>query len=185
MVEAVVSPLAAWQNFYVLIGTAAATLTGLLFVVITLVSGELRHVSSPQSGMRVFTTPNVLHFGAALLITALLSAPWPVLWPAALLIGLVGLGGVIYVFIVLWEVHHRLADYQLVLSDWLWYTLLPLIAYIILIVAGILLPLFATLTLFFIAASTLLLVVMGIRNAWDVVTYMLIEAPQRETTSQD
>ncbi len=67
------------------------------------------------------TTPNVLHFGAALLITALLSALWPALWNAGLLLGLVGLGGVIYVFIVLWEVHHRLVNYQLVLSDRLWY----------------------------------------------------------------
>jgi hypothetical protein len=40
MSEAVLAPLAAWQNFYVIIGSAAATLTGLLFVVITLVSGH-------------------------------------------------------------------------------------------------------------------------------------------------
>src|SRR5690348_12887382 len=90
MVEALLAPLAAWQNFYVIIGSAAATLTGLLFVVITLVSGALRRVSTPGSGIRVFSTPNVMHFGAALLIAALLSAPWPALWPAGLLVGLAG-----------------------------------------------------------------------------------------------
>jgi hypothetical protein len=185
MLEAVLAPLAAWQNFYVLIGTAAATLTGLLFVVITLVSGALGRVSSPWSGIRVFSTPNVMHFGAALLIAALLSAPWPVLWPAGLLVGLAGLGGVIYVFIVLWEVHHRLVSYQLVLSDWLWYTLLPLIAYTALLVAGILLSISPALALFVIAGGTLLLVIMGIRNAWDVVTYMVIESPQSQNKSQD
>jgi hypothetical protein len=31
MPEAVVLPLDTWQNFYVIIGTAAATLTGLMF----------------------------------------------------------------------------------------------------------------------------------------------------------
>ena len=185
MSEAVLSPLAAWQNFYVIIGSAAATLTGLLFVVVTLVSGALGRVSSPLSGIRVFSTPNVMHFGAALLIAALLSAPWPVLWPAGLLVGLAGLGGVIYVFIVLWEVRHRLASYQLVLSDWLWYTLLPLIAYTALLVAGILLPISPALALFVIAGGTLLLVIMGIRNAWDVVTYMVIESPQSQNKSQD
>jgi hypothetical protein len=184
MSEAVLAPLAAWQNFYVIIGTAAATLTGLLFVVITLISGALGRVSSPWSGIRVFSTPNVLHFGAALLIAALLSAPWPALWPAGLLVGLAGLGGVIYVFIVLWEVRHRLS-YHLVLSDWLWYTLLPLLAYSALLVGGILLPISAALALFVIAAGTLLLVIMGIRNAWDVVTYMLIEVPQSQNQSQD
>ncbi|HEX9132709.1 MAG TPA: hypothetical protein VF844_10480, partial [Ktedonobacteraceae bacterium] len=150
MSEAVLAPLAAWQNFYVIIGTAAATLTGLLFVVITLVSGALRQVSSPWSGIRVFSTPNVMHFGAALLIAALLSAPWPALWPAGLLVGLAGLGGVIYVFIVLWEVRHRLS-YNLVLSDWLWYTLSPLLAYRAVLVGGILLPISAALALFVIA----------------------------------
>ena len=185
MSEAVLVPLAAWQNFYVIIGSAAATLTGLLFVVITLVSGALGRVSSPWSGIRVFSTPNVMHFGAALLIAAFLSAPWPALWPAGLLVGLVGLGGVIYVFIVLWEVRHRLMSYQLVLSDWLWYTLLPLIAYIALLVAGILLTIYPVLALFVIAGGTLLLVIMGIRNAWDVVTYMVIESPQSQNRSQD
>jgi hypothetical protein len=185
MSEAVLSPLAAWQNFYVIIGTAAAALTGLLFVVITLVSGALERVPSPWSGIRVFSTPNVRHFGTALFVAALLSAPWPALWPAGLLVGLAGLWGVIYVFIVLWEARHRLASYQLVLSDWLWYTLLPLLAYTALLVGGILLSLSPALALFVIAAATLLLVIMGIRNAWDLVTYMLIEVPQRENTSQD
>ena len=55
MVEALLSPLAAWQNYYIIIGTAAATLTGLLFVVIALVSGALGRVSSPWSGVRVFS----------------------------------------------------------------------------------------------------------------------------------
>jgi hypothetical protein len=126
-----------------------------------------------------------MHFGAALLIAALLSAPWPALGQASLLVGLAGLGGVIYVFIVLWEVRHRLVGYQLVRSDWLWYTLLPLIAYTALLVAGILLPIYPALALFVIAAGTLLLVIMGIRNAWDVVTYMLIEVPQSQNKSQD
>jgi hypothetical protein len=183
MVEAQLPPLVAWQNFYVIIGTAAAALTGLLFVVITLVSGALGRVSTPWSGIRVFSTPNVLHFGTALLIAALLSAPWPTLWPAGLLVGLAGLWGVIYVFIVLWEVRHRLS-YHLVLSDWLWYTLAPLLVYTALLVGGILLPITAELPLFVIAAATLLLVIMGIRNAWDVVTYMTIEGSQQQDTSQ-
>ena len=184
MSEASLSSLAAWQNFYVIIGAAAATLTGLLFVVITLLSGALARVTSPLSGIRVFNTPNVIHFGAALVIAALLSAPWPALWPAGLLVGLAGLWGVIYIFIVLWEVRHRMAHYHMVLSDWLWYTLLPLIAYTALLVAGILLPISAALLLFVIAAALLLLVIMGIRNAWDLVTYMLVQVPQSENTSQ-
>ena len=74
MQEVVQSPLAIWQNFYVIIGTAAATLTGLTFIVITLFAQVRGHVSSASEASATFNTPNVVHFGAALLIAALLSA---------------------------------------------------------------------------------------------------------------
>lgn len=61
---------------------------------------------------------------------------------------------------------------------------LPLIADTALLFAGILLPMSAALVLFVIAAAMLLLVIMGIRNAWDLVTYMLIQVPQSENASQ-
>jgi hypothetical protein len=93
MQEAALSPLAPWQNFYVIIGSAAATLTGLLFVVITLSAGVRVRVSSPGGTIRAFSTPNVVHFCAALLVAAILSAPWQALWHAGLLLGLAGLGG--------------------------------------------------------------------------------------------
>src|SRR5258708_1473730 len=66
MQEAVLSPLATWQNFYVIIGSAAATLTGLMFVVVTLMAGVRVRVSSPNESFAAFNTPNVMHFGAAL-----------------------------------------------------------------------------------------------------------------------
>ena len=184
MSEALLAPLAAWQTYDVIVGTAAARLPGLLFVVITLMA-QLRMRPSSWSHMRVFNTSNVVHFGAALLIAALLSAPWLALWTAALLLGLAGLAGVSYVLIVLWEVRHRLVGYQLVRSDWLWYTLLPLISYTALVVAAILLPIYPGPILFIIAAVTLLLLFTGIHNAWDVVTYMAIERSQPQDPSQD
>ena len=54
-----------------------------------------------------------------------------------------------------------------------------------LLVGGIVLPISAVLALFVIAGATLLLLIMGIRNAWDIVTYMLIEVPQSQNKSQD
>jgi hypothetical protein len=185
MQEAVLAPLATWQNFYVLIGSAAATLTGLTFVVVTLVAQLRVRPSSPSSGMRVFNTQNVFHFGATLLIAAILSAPWQALWTASLLLGLTGLGGVVYVLIVLWEMHHRLTGYRLVLEDWLWYAVLPLVSYTALVVAAIMLPGNPVPTLFIIAVVPVLLLFIGIHNAWDVVTYMTIERSQPQNESQD
>ncbi len=184
MQEALLSPLATWHNFYSIIGTAAATLTGLLFVVITLIAGVRARVPSPSSGLAIFNTPNVFHFGAALLVAALLSAPWQALWNASLLLGLLGLAGMIYVVIVLRRVR-RQKDYQLVLEDWLWHTVLPLVSYTALVGAALLLPGYPAPALFVIAAATLLLLFIGIHNAWDNVTYIAIELSQPENKRQD
>jgi hypothetical protein len=178
MREAVLSPLATWQNFYVIIGSAAATLTGLMFVVITLIA-EVR-VLSRSDGIAVFSTPNVVHFCAALLIAAILCAPWQALWNAGLLLGLSGLGGVIYVIIVLRRARRLQSAYQPVLEDWVWYTVFPLVSYTALVVAAMVLPGNPALALFVIAAVTLLLLFIGIRNAWDVVTYVPFKRSQPE-----
>src|SRR5260370_14564572 len=91
MQEAVLSPLATWQTFYVITGSAAATLTGLMFVVITLIAG-VRQRRSSESGV-AFGTPTVVHFCLALLVAAILSAPWQALWNARLLFPLCTLVG--------------------------------------------------------------------------------------------
>jgi hypothetical protein len=184
MQEAVLSPLATWQTFYVLVGTAAATLTGLMFVVATLIAGVRVRVSLQSEAFATFNTPNVVHFCVALLVAALLSAPWQALWQVGLLLGLSGLGGMIYVLIVLRRAR-RQRDYQPVLEDWLWHTVFPLVSYTALLVAAILLPGHAALALFVIAAATLLLLFIGIHNAWDNVTYIAIDLSQQENRSQD
>jgi len=174
--EAAVLPLDTWENFYVMVGTAAATLTGLMFVVITLIAQiqARRQIPSSRSHITVFTASNVVHFGAVLLSAGILSAPWPALWPAGLLLGLAGLAGVTFMLIVLWLARRRLS-YQPVSFDWLWYTVLPLVSYASLLVAAIVLPSQPVPALFVIAAVTMLLLFIGIRNAWDVVTYTAFE----------
>jgi len=184
MQEAVLSPLATWQNFYTIVGTAAATLTGLLFVVVTLIASVRVRVSSPSEASAAFNTPNVFHFGAALLVAALLSAPWQALWQAGLLLGLSGLWGMIYVVIVLRRAR-RQRDYQPVLEDWLFHTILPLVSYTALLVAAMVLPGHPAPALFVIAAATVLLLFIGIHNAWDNVLYIVIELSQPQNRSQD
>ena len=174
--------LTTWQNFYVIIGSSAGALTGLMFVVITLIArSRMRRSSEP---IAAFSTPNVVHFCAALLVAAILCAPWQALWNASLLLGLSGLGGMIYVVIVLRRAR-RQTDYQPVLEDWLWHTVFPLVSYTALVVAAILLPGTPALALFVTGAATLLLLFIGIHNAWDNVTYIVIELSQPENKSQD
>src|SRR6266699_2846627 len=160
----------------------AASLTGLMFVVVTLIAGTREPRAS--KALAAFSTPNVVHFCVALLVAAILSAPWQVLWPVSLLLGLLGLGGVTYVVIVLRRAR-RQTDYQPVLEDWLWHTIFPLVSYTALLVAAIVLPGNPALALFVIAAGTVLLLFTGIHNAWDNVIYIAIELSRPQNKSQD
>src|SRR3954470_13720467 len=56
-----------WSDFYLLIGSAAAALIGLLFVVTTLSAGRDR--SEVQRGMRLYTSPIVFHLGLVLVLS--------------------------------------------------------------------------------------------------------------------
>ncbi len=177
MQEAAVLPLTIWQNFYVIVGSAAGALTGLMFVVITLIAGVRRRGSG--GSIAAFGTPTVVHFCTALLIAAILSAPWQALWNAGLLLGLCGLAGVMYVVIVLRRAR-RQTDYQPVLEDWLWHTVFPLASYTALVVAAIALSGNLTPALFVIGAATILLLFIGIHNAWDAVTYLVFVRRQEQ-----
>src|SRR4051812_44694432 len=67
-------PLAIWENFYVIIGSSAAALTGLNFLVVAFVADRRKHIS-PRT-LSAFSTPGIIHFCAVLFIAATLSAPW-------------------------------------------------------------------------------------------------------------
>jgi hypothetical protein len=184
MQEAGVSLLTRWQNFYVIIGSAAATLTGLMFVATTLLGRARTPAHMLRASFEAFATPTLVQFGVPLLVAAILSAPWQALWLAGLLLGLVGLGAITLIVIaVRWG--RRQTDYETKLADWLWYRIVPLVAYVALVVAAIALPGSPAPALFIIGGVTVMLLFIGIRNAWDSITYLAIERSQPEKKSQD
>jgi hypothetical protein len=171
MQEAAHPVLAAWSNFYVIIGSSAAALTGLMFVVITLVAGRPRVTT--QDGLATFSTPTVVHFCAALLVSAILAAPWRSLVYPAVLLGLTGLYGVVYVSSLMLRTK-RLTTYRAETEDWVWYSILPLVAYAAVVVVAVLLPTVPA-ALFVLGGAALLLIFVGIHNAWDVVTFLAVD----------
>ena len=172
MAQAETPLLTPWANFYVMTGSSAAALTGLMFVVITLVP-RFRLRRDPD-GVATFSTPTVAHFCGALFISAVLGAPWSLPIHAAIPIGVCGLVGVIYVFRVMARTR-RLREYVPDLEDWAWFMGLPLLAYAAIFVSAIALAASPTKALFALAGSVVLLIFIGIRNAWDVVTYIAIQ----------
>ncbi|MBV8668075.1 MAG: hypothetical protein JOZ28_02575 [Candidatus Eremiobacteraeota bacterium] len=182
MIEDAPHFLASWSNFYVMTGSSAAALVGLMFVVITLVTRMetvQMETSQRMDGVATYSTPTVTHFGAALFISAVLEAPWHLLIDAAFLIGLCGLFGVVYVARVIVRTR-RLTAYSPDPEDWLWYTIVPLVAYGAVFIGAVLLPVMPVRALFTIAGAVVLLIFTGIRNAWDVVTYLAVVGPNRQ-----
>src|SRR5260221_5480012 len=169
------SPLSGWQNFFIIAGSSAGALVGLLFVAVTMLAQRRTRVRTQVAGrgIEAFNTPTVVHFCAVLLIALMLSAPWPSLFIPALLLGLCALAGVLYTFIVIGRMR-RLEVYAPELDDWLWYALCPLVAYATLLAAALLLPGSPVPVLFAIAAVMLFLLFLGIRNAWDQVTWVAV-----------
>jgi F0F1-type ATP synthase assembly protein I len=170
--DAVAESLRHWESFYVIVGSSAAALTGLQFVVVALVAES--HRRSTTREIDAFATPTIVHFCAVLLIAAVLSAPWHALSSAALVLGVCGAAGVGYTGIVTRRAR-RQTGYRPVLEDWLWHSAFPFVAYTTLLSAALALARHATGALFMIGAAALVLLFIGIHNAWDTVTYVAVE----------
>ena len=168
MEPAALPSFTAWENFYVIVGSSAAALTGLQFVVIAL-GAEARSLRGPELG--AFGTPTIVHFCAVLLIAAILSVPWQAVSSAVIALGSSGAAGITYMVIVLRRAR-RQSGYVPVLEDWLWHGTFPLIAYTTLLAAALILPRNPGRCLLAIGAMALLLLFIGIHNAWDAVTYI-------------
>jgi hypothetical protein len=169
VLEAVPEALAGWESYYVIVGSSAAALTGLQFVVIALAADVSQRASDDQ--INAFATPSIVHFCVALLTSAALSAPWRRLQSAAIVLGIVGLAGLLYAAIVIRRAR-RQAGYAPVFEDWLWHAALPVVAYGLMFAGALALVSHEHEALFLVGASTLLLVFIGIHNAWDTVTWL-------------
>ena len=167
------SVLSHWEGFYVIVGSSAAVLTGLQFVVITMIAESAHRLQTGTRQISAFATPTVVHFCAALLIAAVLSAPWSSLSGPAWTLRIVGLIGFLYGFVVIAQTR-RQKTYRPLASDWIWHTVFPPIAYVALLIAAISLPQNGDGSLFVIGAASVLLLFIGIHNAWDTVTYIAV-----------
>ena len=86
--------LSTWESFYVIVGSSGGALIGLQFVVITLIESR-QHLADSES-VSAFGAPTVVHFAGALMVSAIMSAPWPSLFPASIVLTVCGIGGLVY-----------------------------------------------------------------------------------------
>lgn len=167
------SELDKWDSFYVIVGSAAGALIGLQFVVITLMAER----PPPRAALAsaTFSTPTIVHFSVVLLLAALLRAPWDSVTAIADIAGLIGLAGAVYVLLTAWRMS-RQTVYKPDAEDWTFHIVLPFAAYGVLAGAA-----FAALSheheaLFMLGGAALLLLFIGIHNAWDAGAYLALSS---------
>jgi len=171
-----------WESFYVITGSSAAALTGLMFVVVALMS-DVR-VPRDESALQAFASPTIVHFCAVLLIAAFITIPRQTIDSLRECFVLAGLAGFLY---VTWTTIQavRQTAYVPELEDWIFHSALPLIAYAVLFVSGWMLgrPRGALLG---VGISALTLLFVGIHNAWDAAVWMMLKggAPMNEDEKQ-
>ncbi len=167
--------LGAWHDVYMLAGTAAATLMGLTFVVVTLSPRDIGE--SLMTGVKSFTTPILAFFATVVLVSLLMLAPWLTPRPPAATLGILGLIGVFYMIST--GAYARWRESKLGFDDLIWYIVLPFIAYTALVPVAVFMWMGAAWALYGIASVVVLLLIIGIRNAWDVVLFMAIQTREK------
>jgi hypothetical protein len=167
-----------WENFYVIVGSSAGALIGLQFVVLTLIAGMPKAQGSAEAGS-AFATPSVVHFGVVLFLSAIVTAPWNGTSIVAVLLGVAGVSGIAYALIVTRRLRTQTA-YMPVFEDWLFHAVFPCAAYLMLALSAALGYVELQAAPFLVGAAALVLLFVGIHNAWDAVTYHVFVAARRE-----
>src|SRR5258705_4008960 len=125
--------LEAWHDFYIVVGTAGAALTGLLFVMVSL--GPKVIANNTQTGVRAFVSPIAVHFTVALTASCLMLIPGLPLSLLGSLIAAGGVGGAIY---TVWtRAHKRWRESKLPVLDAIWFVTLPFFSFLLTLASGV------------------------------------------------
>ena len=168
--------LHAWHEFYLLIGTAAGTLIGLMFVAASISASYMTEKHQP--GIQSFYTPTVVHFASVLITCVVLLAPLAAtpLGVVLLTIGLTGLGYASFVWV---RMGRRGYTSTIDLADRFWYALSPVAGHLLLVAAAVMLLLVGDdYSLDVLAAAIVLLLLAALRNAWDITAWAVTRSGQ-------
>jgi hypothetical protein len=165
-----------WHEFYGLVGTASATLVGLMFVAASV--GANVFSASQQQPTKAYVTPTVAHFSALLFICILFLIPTQTWLSLSITLGGLGVTGVAYSLRQWIRVFFTLRS-RINLADHIFYVFVPGLGYLLVVVSGVTLfahrPLSAELT----AAALIVLLLAGTRNAWGMPLWIITRSQTR------
>jgi len=170
-----------WHAFYLLVGTAAATLVGLMFVAASIGSSVFSERN--RVALQAFISPTVVNFAAALFVCIGVMIPSQTWLSLGLLLTGGGIAGVIYAGRVWVQMFVR-RSFHVDVIDRMFYSAVPLIGYLLILAAGILLLLDKAWSAEVTAAALVVLMFAAIRNAWDMTTWIMMRTPTSVSLSQ-
>jgi hypothetical protein len=165
-----------WHEFFFMVGTSGATLMALLFVAVSLGTGFL--TDERAAGTRTFFSPVVIHFTGVFFVSAVCLVPghkvtyFAYSIAACALIGLAVSG-----FATVQMLRY---SWSQLLEDRLAYGLLPAAGYAALLAAAWMIAAEKPLALDVLAGSLMLLLIVNIRNAWDLTLEMVRQQSRRK-----
>ena len=164
--------LSEWETFYVITGSSAAALTGLMFVVVALVADRIERRQS--DGVGAFSTPTVAHFAIVLLVASIMTMPIHRVLSLGICLGGCAAAGLTSTGLAGVRMR-KVRGYTPATEDWVWHVIIPFAAYAVLLASAFLLGAAQEIALALVATVVLALIFIGIHNAWDVAVYIVTE----------
>jgi hypothetical protein len=159
-----------WENYFLMIGSAAGALIGLMFVVVTLTAGRGR--SETERGKHLYTSPIVWHLAVILVLSGAAMAPSitaNIFGFVAGALALLGIGMGIRSTVGIYR-HPGAPDAAV--FDTFWYGIAPTAAYIGLGDGALAIHHRASWAVTAIAVDLMILLLVSIHAEWDLVTYL-------------
>jgi hypothetical protein len=166
-----------WENFYLIVGSGAGALIGLMFVAATLTAGYAS--ARTEQGAAVFMSPIVFHLGVVLVVGAMATVPDLPVPVIAVALSLLAGAGLIYSSVTLARMFGGNLDNVPDLSDKLFYGFAPVAVYIGLSVAAGATWVMPDGADYGVGAAMLALLLIGIRNAWDLALFFVLRSRER------
>jgi hypothetical protein len=165
-----IQDLAVWQNFYLLMGGASATLTGLLFVAVSLSTHRI--VGEHAENISIFVTPTLTLFVSVLSTAALMVIPTQTRLSLSLMLVLLGAIGLSYSTRILRRMITHSTPQIIALPHLIWHGLLPVISYLLTLGAGFWFFGGSSEALNAVALAILILLIAAIKNAWELMLWI-------------
>jgi hypothetical protein len=162
-----------WGEYYLLVGTAAAALIGLLFVVMSLLAGRER--SAIEAGSRFYMTPIVFDLGAIVVLSGAALAPVDADAIGWLTVA-IGLVWIVMDVRISFGIGQLGVAAESRIFDTAWYGVVPTVVSALMVGAGSGILLDREWASISLASVLMALLMVCIHNAWDLVTYITPQA---------